>query len=188
MLSEESKLLCNAFAWADIGFMGGLWLLLLLTQTYFVYSARSYSKAQVSDHKLYHSVYSENPEAFTMSILQSRRYNPDSVAWTQSMMANNPPPHLANEWDHRPSYDSGRHEPGPENGGGYYGHQRGYDHGAEGQYDDYVPAGHGNMAGHGANAHPEYAFNAPGPGYVDNSLVGPEGHVHYPPDQHHNRI
>ena len=50
----------------------------------------SYSKSQVKDHKLYHSVYSENPEAFTMSILRSSRYNPNSVysqarAWARLM-------------------------------------------------------------------------------------------------------
>ena len=51
--------------------------------------------AQVSDHKLYHSVYSENPEAFTMSILRSSRYNPGSVYNTRQDDA----------WDHRASID-----------------------------------------------------------------------------------
>ena len=35
-LQEQGKILCNPFAWADIGIMGGLWLLLLLTQLYFI--------------------------------------------------------------------------------------------------------------------------------------------------------
>lgn len=180
-LNDEGQALCNAFAWADVGFMGGLWVILLITQLYFVWSSFKYSKSQVSDHKLYHSVYSENPEAFTMSILQSRRYNPDSVAWTHSMMANNPSP-LGDAWDARPSYDSGRHEPGPDAGGQYYGHQRQYSdgleyppagetqqHGYEGQQQHY-PHGHSHLGPeHNPN---DYAFNAPGTGYTDPAVVG----------------
>lgn len=174
-LTEESKMLCMAFAWADIGFMGGLWVILFVTQTYFVWTSRGYGVAQVSDHKLYHSVYSENPEAFTMSILQSRRYNPDSVMFTNSMYggAAPRPSHGGDAWDHRPSYESGRHEPGPESGGAYYNHQRGYSDGRAdaGQFDDYNPN----------QQHPDqYTFNAPGAGYVDgNAAATGPGHVHY---------
>lgn len=183
-LASEGQSLCNAFAWADVGFMGGLWVILFLTQMYFAFSTFRYSKSQVSDHKLYHSVYSENPEAFTMSILQSRRYNPDSVAWTHSMMNANPPP-LGDAWDARPSYDSARHEPGPDAGGGYYGHQRGYSDGLEyppggepGQHTQphdsshmAYPHGHSHL-NPGAEHHPaDYAFNAPGTGYADPSVA-----------------
>jgi hypothetical protein len=63
---------------------------------------RKYGKSQVSDHKLYHSVYSENPEAFTMSVLRSTRYNPGSVYNTQPPL----PGHRDDVWDHRISTES----------------------------------------------------------------------------------
>lgn len=63
---------------------------------------RKYGKAQVSDHKLYHSVYSENPEAFTMSVLRSTRYNPGSVYNTQPPI----PGGKDDVWDHRISTES----------------------------------------------------------------------------------
>jgi len=151
--------------------MAGLWVLLFITQSYFMWTTRSYGKVQVTDHKLYHSVYSENPEAFTMSILQSRRYNPDSVMFTNSMYAGNPPPHGEDAWNHRPSHD----EPGPESGGGYYNHQRGYSDGRAGQYDDYAQQ-------HGTPPHDPYPFNAPGGGYVDGQHLPP--HHQYQPSSH----
>lgn len=35
-LSAQADTLCPAFAWADVGIMGGIWLLLFLTQGYFI--------------------------------------------------------------------------------------------------------------------------------------------------------
>lgn len=35
-LAGESQALCSAFAWADVGIMGGLWVILLVVQGYFV--------------------------------------------------------------------------------------------------------------------------------------------------------
>jgi hypothetical protein len=35
-LSDEGQQLCSAFAWADVGIMGGLWLILLIVQGYFL--------------------------------------------------------------------------------------------------------------------------------------------------------
>lgn len=174
-LTEESQALCNAFTWADVGFMGGLWVILFITQSYFVYCTRSYGKSQVKDHKLYHSVYSENPEAFTMSILQSRRYNgTDSVMWTNSMAVNHPP---QDAWDARPSYDSARHEPGPDVGGAYYNHARGYSDGRGDEtpysYDETPSSSSGLVAGAGSagvGANNPYAFNAPVSGYVHPDL------------------
>lgn len=170
-LTEESEALCNAFTWADIGFMGGLWVLLGISQSYFVYCTRKYGVSQIKDHKLYHSVYSENPEAFTMSILQSRKYNgTESVMWTNSMAVPNPPAH-GDAWDARPSYESQRHEPGPEAGGAYYNHARGYSDGRADagaySYGDSPVSPAPNAAG--AGAHNSYAFNAPVAGYVDHA-------------------
>ncbi|KAK4686857.1 gluconolactonase, partial [Tremellales sp. Uapishka_1] len=99
-LSSEGQALCDAFAWADVGIMGGLWCILFLVQSYFLYITKTYRVSQVSDHKLYHSVYSENPEAFTMSILRSSRYNPGSVYHANAA--------TAEAFDTRPSMDSQR--------------------------------------------------------------------------------
>lgn len=166
-LTEESQALCNAFTWADIGFMGGLWVILGLTQSYFVYCTTKYGRSQVQDHKLYHSVYSENPEAFTMSILQSRKYNgTESVMWTNSKVANNPPAGHQDAWDARPSYESGRHEPGPDAGGAYYNHARGY---SDGRADTNAYAYGDSPVSPAPGGHNPYAFNAPGGGYVDHA-------------------
>jgi hypothetical protein len=35
-LSSEGEAICGPFAWADVGIMGGLWLILLLVQGYFL--------------------------------------------------------------------------------------------------------------------------------------------------------
>ncbi|WWC59615.1 uncharacterized protein I303_102174 [Kwoniella dejecticola CBS 10117] len=148
-LASEGEALCSAFAWADVGIMGALWVILLLVQGYFIYLTRTYSKSQVKDHKLYHSVYSENPEAFTMSILRSTRYNPGSVY-------NNMPPSTgpnADAWDARPSMDSLRDEQagaagtGAGYGYGYeQGHQREFSNATvrpvdDGRYDDAAVGG-----------------------------------------------
>lgn len=119
---------------------------------------RVYSASQVSDHKLYHSVYSENPEAFTMSILRSTRYNPGSVY-------NAMPGPDADAWDARPSMDSVRDVPALH--GGYsdgsqplhyednYGKPQNYPP----NYEMYPPAE--QQGG-------QYAFATPGGGYVDH--------------------
>ncbi|OCF38850.1 hypothetical protein I317_07358 [Kwoniella heveanensis CBS 569] len=190
-LASEGEALCSAFAWADVGIMGALWLILLLVQSYFIYLTRTYSTSQVSDHKLYHSVYSENPEAFTMSILRSTRYNPGSV------YNNMPPPGPhADAWDARPSMDSMRDDQGGAGAAGYgYGHGQGHQReqsdatvrGGEdgrydgGQYDDAYGPGPSGYPTHsqygyddqygGGPAHDgqgQYPFSAPGGGYVDH--------------------
>ncbi|KAK8847527.1 hypothetical protein IAR55_005385 [Kwoniella newhampshirensis] len=175
-LASESQALCSAFAWADVGIMGGIWLILLLVQGYFLYLTSTYSRSQVSDHKLYHSVYSENPEAFTMSILRSTRYNPGSV-----YNAMPPPGPNADAWDARPSMESLREE--PEAGAAGYGlHHRGYSdaaaRGEEGRYEDAYPQhdesqAYGGAYGHNnydqeynGNGGGQYPFSAPGAGYI----------------------
>lgn len=35
-LNQEAKTLCSPFAWADVGILGGLWLLALIFQGYMV--------------------------------------------------------------------------------------------------------------------------------------------------------
>jgi hypothetical protein len=93
-----------------------------------------YSTSQVKDHKLYHSVYSENPEAFTMSILRSTRYNPGSVYSTAPPRGVN-----ADAFDARPSMDSVR-EGG---GGGGNAHLQGQGGNyRESRYEDAEPTGY----------------------------------------------
>lgn len=158
ILRDQSDPICQGFCWADLGMMAGLWALLFVTQSYFVWSSTKYSRSQVSDHKLYHSVYSENPEAFTMSILQSRRYNPDSMYFQNP---NTPTPgglHPNDAWDHRPSYDGAG--PGPKGqqhpGGQYYDQHPGY------------PDQHNNQFNDGRDRD-NYPFTQPHAGYVDHS-------------------
>ncbi|WWD21618.1 hypothetical protein CI109_106104 [Kwoniella shandongensis] len=184
-LASESEALCSAFAWADVGIMGGIWLILLLVQGYFLYLTSIYSRSQVSDHKLYHSVYSENPEAFTMSILRSTRYNPGSV-----YNAMPPPGPNADAWDARPSTESLRDEPGAgaagygARGSAYGGvgaageglhHRGGGGGGEEGRYEDaypqhdYAQEHYGEAYNSNGNGNSEqYPFSAPGPGYIDH--------------------
>ncbi|WVO16653.1 hypothetical protein L204_104333 [Cryptococcus depauperatus] len=169
-LSAESEKLCSAFAWADVGIMGGLWVILFLVQGYFIYLTRVYSKSQVSDHKLYHSVYSENPEAFTMSILRSSRYNPGSVYNTM------PGPN-ADAWDTRPSMESLRGETTKPNQTRYLDdnhRQPGYEDASPDQhnpptyYNTYAPAEHSEG---------NYPFTAPGGGYVSHPAEPNKGYA-----------
>lgn len=119
---------------------------------------RVYSTSQVSDHKLYHSVYSENPEAFTMSILRSTRYNPGSVYNTM-------PGPDADVWDARPSMDSVQDVPAVH--GGYsdgsqplhYENNNGEPQNHPLHYKTYPSAG--QQGG-------QYVFTGPGGGYVDH--------------------
>ncbi|WWC86761.1 uncharacterized protein L201_001640 [Kwoniella dendrophila CBS 6074] len=194
-LAAEGEALCSAFAWADVGIMGALWLILLVVQGYFIYLTRVYSTSQVKDHKLYHSVYSENPEAFTMSILRSTRYNPGSVY-------NNMPPSAgpnADAWDSRLSMDSLRDEQAGAAGqgaGGYGGYTQGgqkdfpnssvrpvseggrYDdaygneqeyqqhHQHHGGFDNQYDNGYDNQYEQGNQN--QYPFSAPGGGYINH--------------------
>ena len=144
---------------------------------------RSYSTSQVSDHKLYHSVYSENPEAFTMSILRSSRYNPGSVYNNMPLPRDNKPEDTT--WDARPSTDSfaDPSAPGPS-AGGYYddqaayaaGHRRMYSDSplkhSQSQYDDAFEGGEGNQAGHGSYGHGQYDTSAADTGYPPTAPQG----------------
>ncbi|KAK1921692.1 hypothetical protein DB88DRAFT_498901 [Papiliotrema laurentii] len=140
-LTTQAEKICPPLVWAQVGIMGGLWLILLIVQVYFIFLTRTYSVSQVSDHKLYHSVYSENPEAFTMSVLRSSRYNPNSV-----YSAPGPSGLRDDAWDARPSMESLKDEhydarqQGPS-GQGVYGDAPQYysEHGGQhdgGRYDD----------------------------------------------------
>ena len=115
----------------------------------------------MKDHKLYHSVYSENPEAFTMSILRSTRYNPGSVYNTPGSMYGHPQAHRDEAWDHRASMESLKDDlPAPTP----------YDQAAYGQGHPGHPGpqGQGFPAHHGQNQSQDYAGAAHGEYYEDN--------------------
>ncbi|ODO08613.1 hypothetical protein L198_00344 [Cryptococcus wingfieldii CBS 7118] len=155
-LASEGQTLCSAFAWADIGMMGGLWVIMLIVQLYFLYLTRVYSTSQVDDHKLYHSVYNENPEAFTMSVLRSSRYNPGSTY-------NMPGPH-ADAWDTRASMDSVQDQ-GNQRAYHDAGYQEDYQHG---QYEDAYGEPQGYPPTYSDGHGQQYPFSTPGGGYVDH--------------------
>lgn len=165
ILSDQSEPICMGFCWADLGMMAGLWAICFVMQSYYVWASSKYSRSQVSDHKLYHSVYSENPEAFTMSILQSRRYNPDSVYFQNPSTPGGLHPNDA--WDHRPSYDAtpAGTPPHPNQQGGQY-HDQPYE-----GYSDQHPNQFNDRYTDDITPGPpqQYAFTQPHAGYVDHS-------------------
>lgn len=171
ILNDQSEPICMGFCWADLGMMAGLWAICFVMQSYYVWASSKYSRSQVSDHKLYHSVYSENPEAFTMSILQSRRYNPDSVYFQSS--PNNGGLHPNDAWDHRPSYD-GTPPPPTQH---YQQHTYNQQPQQGGQYSDQPYQGYSDQHPYQLNdrytddvpGQPSYPFTQPQAGYVDHS-------------------
>ena len=124
----------------------------------------------MSDHKLYHSVYSENPEAFTMSILRSTRYNPGSVY-------NTPPAGgHPDAWDARPSLDEGagfqedkvyEHQRDSSNASGRY--EDSFTEGSQVYPNDERAYGEEQEYGYGGGQG-QYPFSTPGGGYVDHPV------------------
>ncbi|KAF9015273.1 hypothetical protein BDQ17DRAFT_1294961 [Cyathus striatus] len=51
--SAEGDTLCNIFPWADVGIMGGLWVVLAFFHAYLFYILSSYSASQQRDHDKY---------------------------------------------------------------------------------------------------------------------------------------
>lgn len=86
-VSSEGEGMCSGFAWAQVGFMGGLWLILFIGQVYFMFMTKFYATEQKVDHQKYKSIYEANAEEFAMMERNSQ--------WG---------PHL-DAWDHRPSMD-----------------------------------------------------------------------------------
>jgi hypothetical protein len=147
----------------------------------------------VKDHKLYHSVYSENPEAFTMSILRSTRYNPNSVYSTgaprnlnadafdvrpsmDSARGDNP---LKGSGDGREDYRNSRYEDAHHEGDGSraypneyegYGDQQQYPSGGENHqyYEGGGGYGHGGQESYVGHSGGTYPFTTPGGGYVNH--------------------
>ncbi|KAI0257566.1 hypothetical protein BJV78DRAFT_1163517 [Lactifluus subvellereus] len=57
-LTSEGETMCEIFPWVDIGLMGGLWVLLLISQFYFFTIISGYGVGQRGDHEKYNSLYS----------------------------------------------------------------------------------------------------------------------------------
>lgn len=141
---------------------------------------RTYSKSQVSDHKLYHSVYSENPEAFTMSVLRSSRYNPGSIY-------NTPAARGDDAWDARPSVESLRddtHAPHRPSG---LRNQSYYEEGGQGQYDDaYAEGSHAypnTYEGYAEHQGGVYGQHGAAPPYVGGGEYGHQAGYSYAGEQ-----
>lgn len=49
----SGQTLCSVFTWVQTGIMGGLWLALLIVETYFAMMSRAYSREQRADHQRY---------------------------------------------------------------------------------------------------------------------------------------
>lgn len=79
-VSGEAKTICSAFAWADIGIMGGAWLILLVGQVYFIFMIKVYASEQKVDHQEYKSIYEANAEEFAM-IERNSQWGPNPDAW-----------------------------------------------------------------------------------------------------------
>ncbi|KAH8988874.1 hypothetical protein EDB92DRAFT_2054407 [Lactarius akahatsu] len=57
-LTSEGEKMCEIFPWVDIGVMGGLWVLLAISQFYFFTIISGYGVGQRGDHEKYNSIYS----------------------------------------------------------------------------------------------------------------------------------
>lgn len=57
--SVSGSTLCSIFTWVQTGIMGGLWLALLIIESYFAIVSRIYGSEQREDHRRYNSVYTE---------------------------------------------------------------------------------------------------------------------------------
>jgi len=57
-ITSEGQTMCAIFPWVDIGLMGGLWALLLISQFYFYTIISGYGTGQRGDHEKFNSIYS----------------------------------------------------------------------------------------------------------------------------------
>ncbi|KAI0673512.1 hypothetical protein C8Q78DRAFT_1076513 [Trametes maxima] len=81
--NSEGQTLCNIFPWADVGVMGGLWVLLGIMQTYLYIVISSYGKGQRSDHTKYQSLYESSRSLNSIPLM-------DRGAWDSRMSTDGP--------------------------------------------------------------------------------------------------
>ncbi|KAG8992721.1 hypothetical protein FRB94_013471 [Tulasnella sp. JGI-2019a] len=138
----EGQTVCNIFVWADIGIMGGLWLLMFIFQGYLILLTQWYSSTQRADHEKYYSVYSvEAPQGIPLGERQR----------------------IGDAWDPRPSTESwsggGTRSPGaPEEPRAMYrDHQR--------QLSDITERNYGNAEPPYSDQEPKYGYSDAQPGF-----------------------
>ncbi|OSD03591.1 hypothetical protein PYCCODRAFT_1466959 [Trametes coccinea BRFM310] len=76
--NSEGETLCNIFPWADVGIMGGLWVLLAIMQTYLYVIVSSFGKGQRRDHSKYQSLYDSSRSLNSIPLM-------DRGAWDARM-------------------------------------------------------------------------------------------------------
>ncbi|KAH9898026.1 hypothetical protein C8Q73DRAFT_683452 [Cubamyces lactineus] len=76
--NSEGETLCNIFPWADVGVMGGLWVLLAIMQTYLYVIVSSFGKGQRRDHSKYQSLYDSSRSLNSIPLM-------DRGAWDSRM-------------------------------------------------------------------------------------------------------
>ncbi|KAH9849722.1 hypothetical protein C2E23DRAFT_736696 [Lenzites betulinus] len=76
--NSEGETLCNIFPWADVGIMGGLWLLFAIVQTYLYIVLSSFGKGQRQDHSKYQSLYDSSRSLNNIPLM-------DRGAWDSRM-------------------------------------------------------------------------------------------------------
>ncbi|KAI0660452.1 hypothetical protein C8Q70DRAFT_975583 [Cubamyces menziesii] len=76
--NSEGETLCNIFSWADVGVMGGLWVLLAIMQTYLYVIVSSFGKGQRRDHSKYQSLYDSSRSLNSIPLM-------DRGAWDSRM-------------------------------------------------------------------------------------------------------
>ncbi|KAI0330560.1 hypothetical protein GY45DRAFT_1250531 [Cubamyces sp. BRFM 1775] len=76
--NSEGQTLCNIFPWADVGVMGGLWVLLAIMQTYLYVIVSSFGKGQRRDHSKYQSLYDSSRSLNSIPLM-------DRGAWDSRM-------------------------------------------------------------------------------------------------------
>jgi hypothetical protein len=57
-VTSEAETMCQIFPWVDVGIMGGLWVLLAISQFYFYTVISGYGVGQRGDHEKFNSIYS----------------------------------------------------------------------------------------------------------------------------------
>ncbi|KAN0128414.1 hypothetical protein V8E53_013803 [Lactarius tabidus] len=57
-VTSEAETMCQIFPWVDVGIMGGLWVLLAISQFYFYTVISGYGVGQRGDHEKFDSIYS----------------------------------------------------------------------------------------------------------------------------------
>jgi hypothetical protein len=138
--------MCKIFPWADVGIMGGLWLLLAIAQLYLLSVVRSYNKsAGAAGHRRLNSDFDLSATAAGGIAMQSRAPAEDT-------------------WDASDPVD--RHSRALERGA--YGHVRGGSVGAE-KYAPRSPEGAYTQEPEPTPAHYQTAYGAGNGGYTSGA-------------------